>query len=314
MTDTERYEAIRHCRYVDEVITDAPWTLTDEFLEKHKIDLVAHDDAPYGAAGSEDIYAPLKEKGKFLATERTDGISTSDLICRIVRDYDLYVRRNLSRGYTAHDLNVGFFKEKKIIIQNNLDKWKSKVKDYREETKGFIHKWEEKSREFIHNFLDKFQPHTLPIEDSPPNNDAAFSLKRLGHYRQKYLNALRQSRVIRRKKLSVSENDSEELDDSFSNSNGKRAKLELNSSSKRSKIVASDGDDVLLSDDDYLSTDDEFNKINIKQFGDSFLSSNEDEIDASHQKRSILSVRSNSDNNLNKFKNNFRKFKNQLEE
>lgn len=110
MNDTERYEALRHCRYVDEVITDAPWTLTDEFLEMHKIDLVAHDDEPYAAAGSSDIYAPLKEKGKFLATQRTDGISTSDLICRIVRDYDVYVRRNLSRGYTAHDLNVGFFK------------------------------------------------------------------------------------------------------------------------------------------------------------------------------------------------------------
>jgi choline-phosphate cytidylyltransferase len=110
MNDTERYEALRHCRYVDEVITDAPWTLTDEFVEFHKIDLVAHDDEPYAAAGSADIYAPLKEKGKFLATQRTDGISTSDLICRIVRDYDIYVRRNLSRGYTAHDLNVGFFK------------------------------------------------------------------------------------------------------------------------------------------------------------------------------------------------------------
>ena len=110
MIDTERYEALRHCRYVDEVITDAPWSLTDEFIELNKIDLVAHDDEPYAAQGSSDIYAPLKEKGMFLATQRTDGISTSDLICRIVRDYDVYVRRNLSRGYTAHDLNVGFFK------------------------------------------------------------------------------------------------------------------------------------------------------------------------------------------------------------
>lgn len=39
MTDSERYDAVRHCRYVDEVVQDAPWELDDEFVEKHKVQL-----------------------------------------------------------------------------------------------------------------------------------------------------------------------------------------------------------------------------------------------------------------------------------
>ena len=37
MTEDERYDALRHCRYVDEVVRDAPWTLSPEFLRDHKV-------------------------------------------------------------------------------------------------------------------------------------------------------------------------------------------------------------------------------------------------------------------------------------
>jgi hypothetical protein len=46
--------------------------------------------------------------GKFRATQRTEGVSTSDIILRIISNYNDYVLRQLSRGYTRKDLGLSF--------------------------------------------------------------------------------------------------------------------------------------------------------------------------------------------------------------
>ena len=64
MSHFERLESVRHCRWTDEVVPDAPWVITPEFIRKYEIDYVAHDEAPYaGSSGSGDIYGPIKHLG-----------------------------------------------------------------------------------------------------------------------------------------------------------------------------------------------------------------------------------------------------------
>ncbi|KII69100.1 Choline-phosphate cytidylyltransferase A [Thelohanellus kitauei] len=109
MNENERYLSVLHCRYVDEVVKDAPWEIDEAFLAKHRIDFVAHDNIPYASSGSDDVYEHVKAMGMFVPTKRTEFISTSDLITRIVRNYDNFVRRNLFRGYSRDDLNIGYF-------------------------------------------------------------------------------------------------------------------------------------------------------------------------------------------------------------
>lgn len=58
-----RCEAVRHCRWVDEVVSDAQWVIDEEFLKKYDIDYVAHDEDPYISAGHEDVYALVKRLG-----------------------------------------------------------------------------------------------------------------------------------------------------------------------------------------------------------------------------------------------------------
>lgn len=127
MNESERYEAVKHCKYVDEVLTDAPWKITDEFLEENKIDFVAHDDIPYSEDGEEDVYRFLKERGMFLSTQRTNGVSTTEIIARIISNFDVYVKRNLSRGYSANDLNISIFYEHVFRLFEKANQWMNKM-------------------------------------------------------------------------------------------------------------------------------------------------------------------------------------------
>lgn len=125
LSDKQRCESLKHCKWVDEVIPNAPWIINADFLMEHNIDYVAHDDSPYASTDSDDIYKPIKERGMFLTTQRTEGISTSDLITKIIKDYDKYLMRNFARGATRKDLNVSWLKKNELDLKKHINDFRS---------------------------------------------------------------------------------------------------------------------------------------------------------------------------------------------
>eukprot|EP01071_Lankesteria_metandrocarpae_P005961 Lankesteria_metandrocarpae@DN4186_c0_g1_i1.p1 len=152
-TMKERAETLRHIRWVDEVVAPCPWIVTQEFMDKHKIDYVAHDDAPYvmGASGSNkkknkenpppaadsqssappsgDVYQFVKAQGKFKATQRTEGVSTTDIVVRILQNYEDYVDRSLRRGVKPKELNIGLVKAQQIQLKKSMLRWSEAAQD-----------------------------------------------------------------------------------------------------------------------------------------------------------------------------------------
>lgn len=148
LREAERYESVRHCKWVDEVVEGAPWTITKAFVRRHEIDFVCHDDTPYPSSkdGSGDIYGWLKTEGKFIATKRTTAISTSDLITRVLRDYDSYVQRNLERGVSADQLNLSAIKRREVEVKQLGKKLRKEWQKQEETVKG---NWKLSAEELI---------------------------------------------------------------------------------------------------------------------------------------------------------------------
>ncbi len=77
----ERVESVAACRYVDEVIPNAPLTMDREWIQIHNIDLVLHGD-DFSKELEELCYETPIELGIYRTVQYTAGISTTDIIAR----------------------------------------------------------------------------------------------------------------------------------------------------------------------------------------------------------------------------------------
>ncbi|XP_076895980.1 ethanolamine-phosphate cytidylyltransferase-like [Bidens hawaiensis] len=84
----ERMLMVSAVKWVDEVIPDAPYAITEEFMRKlfdeYNIDYIIHGDDPCILPDGTDAYALAKKVGRYKQIKRTEGVSSTDIVGRML--------------------------------------------------------------------------------------------------------------------------------------------------------------------------------------------------------------------------------------
>eukprot|EP00908_Phaeocystis_cordata_P019494 Transcript_3103.p1 GENE.Transcript_3103~~Transcript_3103.p1 ORF type:complete len:481 (-),score=217.42 Transcript_3103:93-1535(-) len=84
MHDSERMGLVAAVKWVEELIFDTPYQATLAFLDSIDCDFCVHgDDMSIGADG-QDAYGEAKKAGRIKIVKRTEGVSTTDLVGRLL--------------------------------------------------------------------------------------------------------------------------------------------------------------------------------------------------------------------------------------
>lgn len=87
-SETNRKILVESCKYVDEIIENAPLIITEQFMKQHRIDLVCHGFLNKSDANKQsDFFKVPINLNKFRIVDYHDGISTTDIINKIKKNY-----------------------------------------------------------------------------------------------------------------------------------------------------------------------------------------------------------------------------------
>ncbi len=124
MNVRERAALIAACKWVDEVVIDTPYTPTLELLDSLNIDFCSHgDDACFNEHG-EDVYAEMKKKNRFKVFRRTEGISTTEIIGRLLmlsKESSLNQQsKNVSKALSENDSSINNINSEEVLTSCNI--------------------------------------------------------------------------------------------------------------------------------------------------------------------------------------------------
>ncbi|KAK2490670.1 hypothetical protein MC885_018861 [Smutsia gigantea] len=83
-TQEERYKMVQAIKWVDEVVPAAPYVTTLETLDKYSCDFCVHGNDITLTVDGRDTYEEVKQAGRYRECRRTQGVSTTDLVGRML--------------------------------------------------------------------------------------------------------------------------------------------------------------------------------------------------------------------------------------
>ncbi|KAM9792481.1 ethanolamine-phosphate cytidylyltransferase isoform 1-T1 [Neosynchiropus ocellatus] len=106
-TQEERYKMVRAIKWVDEIVEGAPYVTTLETLDKYNCDSCVHGDDITLTVDGKDTYEEVKRAGRYRECKRTQGVSTTDLVGRMLLMTKAHHTNMNNPDYQQHADNFG---------------------------------------------------------------------------------------------------------------------------------------------------------------------------------------------------------------
>lgn len=125
----ERIASVAGCKFVNVVEPHCPYIMNEDYLKrmikKHNIDYVVHGDDPCIVDGK-DVYESAQKLGKYRTIPRTEGVSTSDILGRMLvmhkthHTHEGYGNGQLSSQMTAKGGKSAYERPSKFLTTNRM--------------------------------------------------------------------------------------------------------------------------------------------------------------------------------------------------
>ncbi|XP_072288184.1 ethanolamine-phosphate cytidylyltransferase-like [Pyxicephalus adspersus] len=106
-TQEERYKMVRAIKWVDEIVPGAPYVTTLETLDKYNCDFCVHGNDITLTVDGKDTYEEVKNAGRYRECQRTQGVSTTDLVGRMLLMTKAHHSVEATQDYKRHQDNFG---------------------------------------------------------------------------------------------------------------------------------------------------------------------------------------------------------------